>query len=85
VEAKRRSNVDEHGIDFIRTVQVFDGQPRLDGTSPRGDENRMVTVAALEGRLIAVVWTWRGDNTVRIISARRARIGEERAYEQVYG
>lgn len=84
-EVKRRANVEKHGIDFLLAAQVFDGRPRLDGTSPRGAEVRFVTVAPLEGRLVAVIWTWRGDERVRVISARRARDGEERAYRQRHG
>jgi uncharacterized DUF497 family protein len=46
-------------------------------------EDRWQTTAAVEGRLITVIWTWRGERC-RIISARRARDGEERIYRQTY-
>jgi uncharacterized protein len=84
-EAKRLANVEKHGIDFVRAAQVFDGRLRLDREAPRGGENRTLSIASLESRIIAVVWTWRGYNTVRIISARRARNGEKRAYQKVHG
>ncbi len=82
---KRQANLEKHGIDFLGASQVFDGRAALEFASPRGEETRHLTVAALEDRLIAVVWTWRGKETIRIISARRARDGEERSYRQTFG
>ena len=84
-EAKRRRNLDKHGIDFIRAQEVFDGRPACTYPSPRADEARFVTVALLLGRCCAVVWTRRGPETIRIISARRARHAEESAYRQLHG
>jgi len=34
-EAKRRRNLENHGIDFIRAQEVFDGRPAL--THPSGE------------------------------------------------
>jgi uncharacterized DUF497 family protein len=34
-----------------------------------------------EGRVLAVVYTWRGEN-LRLISARNATRGERRVYEE---
>ena len=84
-EAKRRSNIAKHGIDFVKLDQVFDGRPCLDRESPRGREQRIVRVAELGGETIAVVWVWRGAGVVRIISARGARDEEKRAYRQLHG
>lgn len=75
-ETKRRHNLAKHGIDFIRVWEAFDGRPIYSYASPRGAEERFVTLAPIEGRLVAVVWTKRGEDTVRIISARRARDAE---------
>lgn len=84
-EAKRRGNIEKHGIDFVRAQEVFDGRPILTYASSRSDEARYVTVGLLLGRCCAVVWTWRGTGAVRLISARRARHGEERAYRELHG
>jgi len=84
-EAKRHSNLEKHGIDFRRARQIFDGRPRLDTASPRGDEHRIVTVAISNETFIAVAWTLRSGDRIRIISARRARREEERQYRQVHG
>jgi uncharacterized DUF497 family protein len=46
-----------------------------------GEENRFVTLGTdALGRLLVVVYTWRGD-VMRLISARPATIGERRHYE----
>jgi uncharacterized protein len=78
-ENKRQSNVAKHGIDFLKASLWFDGRPCLDLASPRDDEQRVLRIGELDGRVIVVVWTWRGDDVSRIISARRARDAAERA------
>jgi uncharacterized protein len=74
---KREVNLRKHGIDFEDAVEVFDGQI-LARRSDR-EEERWIAIGSLENRLIAVVFTRRAD-VIRIISARRARKNEERAY-----
>jgi uncharacterized DUF497 family protein len=82
-ENKRQSNIAKHGIDFLLVSQMFDVRPCLDFASPRATEQRALRIGELNGRVIAVAWMWRGENVVRIISARRARDGDERAYRQL--
>jgi uncharacterized protein len=84
-ESKRLSNIDKHDMDFRRACDVFDGRPRLDIESPRRDEHRTLTISMLNGTLIAVTWTRRAENSVRLISVRRARRAEDRKYRQIYG
>ena len=82
-ETKRRQNLAKHSIDFPRAALVFDGRPAVMLYSPRAGEDRWQTTAEIEGRLVTVVWTWRNERC-RIISARKARDGEARAYRQIY-
>jgi uncharacterized DUF497 family protein len=84
-EERRQSNIEKHGIDFIRATRLFDGRHRLDAASPRGREHRILSIGELEGVIIAVAWTQRGEDICRIISVRRARDEEKRQYHQVYG
>lgn len=84
-ETKRRVNLDKHGIDFVRARQVFDGRPSHNYPSSFAHEARHITIAELNGQLVAVVWTWRAEETIRIISARRARHGEGRTYRALHG
>jgi uncharacterized protein len=84
-ESKREWVLEERGIDFIRVAdELFDGRPILTVPTPRGDEERFLSVGPIEGKVFAVVWTWRGG-AIRIITARRARNGEEERYRSVFG
>lgn len=77
-DAKRRLNVEKHGIDFDEAIAIFYG-PYLLRPSDRGMEQRWVAIGETEHRIVAVVFT-RREKKLRIISARRARKNEERAY-----
>lgn len=83
-EDKRRINIGKHGIDFRDVRNMFDGRPILTNFAVRGDEVRHVTVVMIGERLRTVIWTWR-DGRARIISVRRARDAEERAYRAIHG
>jgi uncharacterized DUF497 family protein len=83
-EAKRLAVLRERGIDFIDAQALFDGRPLYTVPSPRGTEERRLNIGEFEGRLVAVVWTWRGG-IIRIITARRARNGEKARYRALYG
>ena len=77
-EEKAASNRRKHGIDFDEAIEVFYGESLL-RRSDRNKEERWLAIGETEGRVISVVFPWRGD-TLRIISARRARKNEKRAY-----
>jgi len=78
-EDKRLWTLEDRGLDFRDVRHLFDGRPLYTYPSPRDDEARFVSVGLLEQRFIAVVWMER-ESARRIISMRRARHGEERAY-----
>jgi uncharacterized DUF497 family protein len=82
-EAKRLKTLHERRLDFKDTWQVFDGRPVLHAPAWRNNESRFISVAEIHGSLYAVVWTWRGEHR-RIISFRRARHAEERAYRKTH-
>jgi uncharacterized DUF497 family protein len=72
------------GLDFIDAEILFDGRLLHTVASPRGAEERWLSVGELNGRLVAVVWTQRSD-TIRIITLRRARNEEKQRYGALYG
>ena len=81
-EPKNWANFEKHGIDFNEARQIFSGPIKLKDYLRRDyGEPRTIAYGLLEGRVIAVVYTWR-DNKRRIISARRARRDERRDYYQ---
>jgi uncharacterized protein len=75
---KAQKVLDERGIDLRDMVPIFLGN-RIEQRSDQNGEERWLTVGELNGKCFAVVYTRRGD-TIRIITARRARSNEERAY-----
>jgi len=77
-EEKNKANIAKHGIDFEDVIQIFYGPITLH-RSDRNNEERWLAVGSLENRLVAVIFTRRAE-LVRIVSARRARKNEERAY-----
>ena len=84
-EAKRQSNVEKHGLDFWDAVPVFDGRLVVSFPAKAETEARVLTVGKLDdGKFYTVIWTQRAEAR-RIISFRRARYGEERAYLALHG
>ena len=79
---KRRANVAKHGFDFVDATEVFADPRQYTYRSPyRSGEERYVSIGSVRGRLIAVVFTQRGDK-LRIISARPARRNEREQYDR---
>lgn len=79
--AKNERNIEERGIDFGDVTRVFEG-PMLVARDERMDygEVRWMGLGQLEGRLLVVVWTYRGD-VCRLISARKANNREVARHE----
>ncbi len=83
-EAKRQSNSRKHGIDLLRGIVLFDGRPLYTYASPRAGETRFVSVGQLDANLVALIWTERPP-LIRLISLRRARDAESRAFHASLG
>lgn len=79
-EAKRLANIRKHGIDFVDVPAVFDRDTvTVEDDRYSYTEQRFVTFGLLQGRVVAVVHTERNDS-IRIISARKATKYEQRTY-----
>lgn len=81
-DAKAASNLEKHWIDFEDAIGVFE-RPVLEVRSERGGEERWKAIGVVEGVGLAVVYTMR-EGRRRIISARRAKRSERRAYHRAY-
>jgi hypothetical protein len=79
-EAKRRLNLAKHKLDLVVGVSLFDGRPTISYPSARNGEDRWVTIGRIEGLMLALVWTER-EGVIRLISLRRARDAERRAFD----
>ena len=83
-EAKRLSNLDKHGLDFVDADQLFDGRKIVSTAAHSSLEPRVRTTGVIDGVMQTLVWTWRGESR-RFISFRRARDEEKREHRQLYG
>lgn len=82
-DAKRRSTIRKHGIDFEDAKLIFDGRPVLHAPSnPKGEE-RWIAVGSLGGLTIAVIYTFRGEK-IRLVTARRANKREREHYDEEF-
>jgi uncharacterized DUF497 family protein len=80
-KTKAEQNEAKHGICFADTLGVFEDPNGMTLEQHVRGEERYVTMGMDGfGRILVVVYTWRGDN-IRIISARRATRSEVRQYE----
>jgi len=78
---KAEANWRKHGARFGDAATALEDEMGLTIQDPDADEERWVTMGKdATGRILVVVYTWRGE-TARIISARRATSRERRQYE----
>ena len=78
--AKASANLRKHAVDFADAVAVLEDDGAITVKDPYPQESRWMTLGldAL-GRVLVVVYTWRGD-AIRLISARRATPTERQQY-----
>lgn len=81
VDSNTKQNVAKHGVPFDYAARVFLDPDRIDREDDRHsyNEERWITLDRIEGRLFVVAYTVR-DNTIRLISARKANEREQRGY-----
>jgi uncharacterized DUF497 family protein len=79
---KAARNLLKHGVDFADAVPVFEDDLALTLRDPDSQtEERFITMGHDPyGRLLVVVYTWRGEH-IRLISARKATGAERRRFE----
>lgn len=81
-DVKNITNKNKHGIEFIDAVRVFYDEMKISQYDGRNDynEDRFQVVGMSYGKVLFVVYTERHENTIRIISARKADKREIAAY-----
>jgi hypothetical protein len=78
---KAQVNRRKHGVSFADAVAVFEDDWAITIPDDYPDEERFATIGRdMLGRILIVVYTWRGDD-IRIISARKATRREKEQYE----
>ncbi len=80
--AKAAVNLRVHGVAFEDAIPAIEDSQRLESLDDRFDygEERTILLGLSRNRILFVVVTQRGEQTCRIISARKATRDEEDRY-----
>jgi uncharacterized DUF497 family protein len=83
-EQKNRANIHKHGLDFADAWEIFT-MPMLAALDDREDygEDRWIAIGMLKSRIVVVVYIELDQDTIRIISLRKALSNERKQYEQI--
>ena len=83
-DQENEANIRKHGIDFADVVEMFD-HPMLTHLDTRRDygEDRWIGVGLLRNIVAVTVYLeWEDEETIRIISARKAERYESKEYNK---
>lgn len=80
-ESKARSNLEKHKVSFLTAAAVFRNEriERIDNREDYG-ELRWIALGCVGAEVYRVVYAWRGENLVRIVSAKKASKDEHEIY-----
>jgi len=81
---KAALNLRKHGISFEEAAHVFNDPERLETYDSRDayGEDRWATIGLSWAVLLYVVYTVRDEESIRIISARKANASEQAQYRK---
>ena len=77
---KSAANQEKHGIDFVRTQELWQDSMRVEVPARTVDEPRWLMIGQIDGKHWSAVVTYR-EERIRIISVRRSRDEEVAIYE----
>jgi len=79
--AKARINLKKHMVWFLTALTIFLNE-RLERIDNREDygEMRWIALGRVDGEVYRVIYTWRNENLVRILSAQKASMDEREIY-----
>lgn len=81
---KAAGNLNKHGVTFEDAALVFYDAERIETHDGRADygEDRWITIGLAYSTVLYVVYTVRHEETIRLISARKANANERKQYHQ---
>jgi uncharacterized protein len=83
-EDKRLKNIEKHSLDFLDAGELFSGPLLTTPASTKHGEERFLATGKIGNEHATAIYTLRGTK-IRLISIRRARRGEQRNHEDVFG
>ena len=80
-KSKAKRNLEKHGVSFFTAAATF-RNARIERIDDRADygEVRWISLGRVDFDVYRVVFTWRGENLIRIISAQKANRDEKDTY-----
>jgi uncharacterized protein len=80
--SKAAVNLSKHGVDFLDAIAALQDPNRVEEIDLRFEygEERIEVIGMARGKVLFVIVTTRGEDTCRIISARRATRHEQDRY-----
>ena len=80
-QAKAKTNLEKHGVSFLTAAAIFSNE-RLERIDDREDygEIRWIALGRVGIDVFRVVFTWRSESLVRIVSAQKASKDEQEIY-----
>lgn len=80
---KAATNLKKHGIAFEEAVAVLFNDRTIEIEDMRHREHRFIIIGiSVHTRLLTVVYAYRYEDEIRIISARKSTRNEEKKYEE---
>jgi uncharacterized DUF497 family protein len=79
---KSANNKTKHGIDFVEAQALWNDPDRLEVAARSEVEPRSIVIGRIHETMWAACVTYRHEETIRIISVRRAREKERARYER---
>lgn len=80
--SKSAANKAKHGIDFVEAQAVWLDPDRLEVPARPMNEPRVLIIGQIAQTTWTATVTYRHENTIRLISVRRARRSEADAYRK---
>lgn len=82
-EQKNKTNIRKHGFDFSDAWEIFEA-PMHTALDIREDydENRWIGIGFLRERVVVIVFTEQDNDTIRLISLRKALKHERLKFEE---
>ena len=82
---KNEANIKKHELDFADAYKVFES-PMLENLDNREEygEDRWIGIGLMENRVVVIVFTEPEEETIRVISFRKATTDESKKYEQEF-
>lgn len=80
---KAASNIKKHGVSFEEASTVLFARNTIEIEDTRHSEQRFIIIGfSIRTRLLTVVYVYRHEDEIRIISARKATKNEAKIYEE---